>query len=400
MNLSQGLKSIIARIELSLPEPAYPLTDPLLFAARAAVAKYRMIRLPIKSLSGDGPHGPMRIAYLGFFRSLDYLSKLAFETVPPAEILGHTPLSRLKEAVLQLRKTYDLVFVEMPFPFLLKISGQGGFLTLPWVPQVLDLKKNGPADAAFRRNEIRGRLAKIKKHGITCRVSSDPARFERFFYDLHLPLMKERHKDMAVIGDINRYWQFFRKGWLLEVLYDGKPVYAHFCYKRGNSCCFSVTGGAVDVDLDVKKALPTIAYFYMINHAREAGFSLLDLGKSRPFLDDGVFCFKKKWGAVLSREKQCYEGVWVSPGYQSPAAVRFLSRHPFIFMDGMQNWHGLYLLEENRPCLPETLEQARNHLMAPGLKSLFIGAPEFSAGLQPRTTPGPVPSLRKTIEVF
>ncbi|MEY2689642.1 MAG: hypothetical protein RL375_3841, partial [Pseudomonadota bacterium] len=63
-----------------------------------------------------------------------------------------------------------------------------------------------------------------EKHGLECRVSHDPADFDRFYHRMFVPHIQRRYGDLADIDSHAQLKQFFDRGMLFLVMSDGKEV--------------------------------------------------------------------------------------------------------------------------------------------------------------------------------
>ena len=72
--------------------------------------------------------------------------------------------------------------------------------------------------------------------------------------------------------------------------------------------------------------------YYLITWARKNGYSSLDYGFCRPFLNDGILRYKKSWGMKIEAEKAF--SIFVRLHNFQNSVRTFLARNPFIFVDG------------------------------------------------------------------
>lgn len=401
MNWKLLLKKAWIAIDLGLPGWAYALTNPASRWAKTGIALSSQVCVPVRSLEGTGSGGPLHMAYVGLRRHLDYVSTLVFDSSPSVWETTHTTLFRLRQIIPTLRRDHDLIIIELPYPFLLRFSGWDGFTTMPWLRHRLDLTVPWEEiDARFRRKTLKSSLKKVSEKHFTCVTSHNPAEFEQFYHQMYKPFIEAKHGPQAAITEIELLRLYFRKGWLTQIMHKGEMVYALLQHERAGICHMRV-GGVKEGNTDwLKQEAGTAAYYFSIMRAREKGLPALDLGLTRPLLDDGVFRYKKKWGAAVSHGTTLYQGLWVGIGRDVTAAAGFLAHHPFAWMDRKGRWHGLVTFPSREQCSETDLKRLLRRHTAPGLESLFVVAPfGFSDDVQRRIVPGPVPSIGKAIEM-
>jgi hypothetical protein len=399
MSFKEHILRTFTEIELSLFHWVYPFIDPALLRLKALITLLGKFLIKIKSLEGIGPNGPLRIAYIGLFRHLGYVSHLAFEVPPLVKEKRSIMLFQLPRAIALLRKDHDLIFVELPYLFLLKLSGDNGFTTMPWLHQILDLtKQREELEKVLKKKTIKRHTNKIAKNQISTKVSHDAKDLRVFYHELYNPYIRERHK-MASIADIERLQLYFKKGCLLQVMCNGTFIYGALHYRRGTICRSVLIGMKNDIEKSLKKHIGTIGYYYEVMYALEQGFSALDFGLSRPLLNDGVFRFKKKWGAAVSCGLT-NQGLWIGVGNNSGAATDFLSCYPFAWLDDKEQWHGLIVLPSQERCSEIVLANIRKEYATPGLESLFVvSAAGFSDDVQQPIINGPIPIVGKAVQI-
>jgi hypothetical protein len=75
------------------------------------------------------------------------------------------------------------------------------------------------------------------------------------------------------------------------------------------------------------------SYYFSIIEGQKMGCKIIDLGGSRPFLTDGVTCFKVGLGAEFeSNSSNQDELIWFSINKDSAAATEFIKNNPFMFL--------------------------------------------------------------------
>jgi lipid II:glycine glycyltransferase (peptidoglycan interpeptide bridge formation enzyme) len=89
--------------------------------------------------------------------------------------------------------------------------------------------------------------------------------------------------------------------------------------------------GIMDEQIDcLKKSMSAASYYFSIIWAKENGAKFLDFGTCRPFLNDGLFQYKKKWGATIEKANGNFE-IFAFKTYSNDKGMQsFLENNPFI----------------------------------------------------------------------
>lgn len=207
----------------------------------------------------------------------------------------------------------DAVLIDMPR--LLSFLFDDGFLVPPFVRQVLDI--DGPVDNIIKINSKN--LRRVYKYNYE--VSNDENML-KFFYDkMYVPHMKRRYGDSAV-EDFSHIEKIFKNGELLLIKHDGKCVSAQLCEIDGDSY-FLRKNGVLDESFVEDGAL-VATYYFGTMRAKERNAKIVDFGRSRPFLSDGVLRHKSLWGTRICDDKAVKRIIYLR---------NVLFEQPFIYVE-------------------------------------------------------------------
>lgn len=200
----------------------------------------------------------------------------------------------------------------------------GGFRTVPWVRQIIDL-----ASISRRRLQsiegVYGR--KVRHHGLVGAHGTDRQTAEEFYDELYLPYIRSRHGESAHPRSRREVLAAIRHGFVLKVLHDGAWIAGGACRVTANTVSVVAYGarGAPETALELG-AVSAVNYF-LLERARERGLRWVDLLRSRPHDHDGVFEHKRRWGAEPVIDAWPHTALWVYPpssGQLEPSSAALL----------------------------------------------------------------------------
>jgi hypothetical protein len=267
-------------------------------------------------------------AVLGSKISVEYFSKFLYVDVPRVEFLGKCSLSKAASVGFA---GVDLVIVEANV-FFSRFLGDSGFFVAPRVDFVLELSGSVEEIQNRASEGKRRRLRQVAEAGYSFEVSKDLSKLESFYYDLYLPHMTKRHSGSALPISFAECKELFLRGELLLVKSGEDWVSANLLIPRDDELWEPVLA-VRDVE---KLTLGSYAiYRFSIVVGVERGFARMDFGEAPPFMQDGLFQFKKDLGMWVRSAKGSGAQVFGLRFSGVGGSVRgFLSVCPFVFLDG------------------------------------------------------------------
>lgn len=173
-----------------------------------------------------------------------------------------------------------------------------------------------------------------EKHGLECRVSHDPADFDRFYHRMFVPHIQRRYGDLADIDSHAQLKQFFDRGMLFLVMSDGKEVAGALSELVDGHLLFRRSGVLDGDESHVKGGAQTALYYFQLQHAVASGIRALDTLKTTPFLNDGVFKHKADWGARSFQDHEATHLTFLVPGRDPARLARLFEISPIVIDEG------------------------------------------------------------------
>jgi hypothetical protein len=277
---------------------------------------------------------PVTTGYFGSGENLRYVSELLYDDVELAE---EKPGLKSWQASGWLRRhaeRADLLVADLPWPYQ-KALRRARFIEVPtWVQQKLPLAGSWDGVLArFRKNTKSTDLRKIRKYQLDYRTTSEPSEVERFYDWMYLPYIQRRFGDLADIEPRGRIVYCGSTGTLLQVVRDHQVVAAVVLLEWEKCLNFLWVGVPEGLSAEMSEGAFSALYYYSIRYGHERGCHEIDLSGTRPLLNDGVFRYKRKWGASV-HDGWSRDALSLRPQRFTPGVCSFLANHPWIVRQG------------------------------------------------------------------
>lgn len=278
----------------------------------------------------------MSVAFVGHDAAAAYMVRCLFGENASVEAGRTIFIGGLRGAVARMATDHDLVVTHLHGSYL-KHYFDESFVRIPsFVRQKLDL----PAvledlPSAIKTRGSQKDMNKVRRNGFTWEVTRDPETFRRFYEEFHRPFIAARHGSIdAHIESYEKLLPILEEGELLMVKRGGEHVSGVLCRRRGEvyeTICAGVH--RADPEL-VKEGALAAEYLFSMERGIQLGCSVIDFGPTRPFVNDGILQFKKKWNAKTCLDERSIREIGLHFCSASPPVARFLENNPFISLHG------------------------------------------------------------------
>ncbi len=252
--------------------------DLLLHAGRRWLLPFARTWLPVERRLGRTQSGEaLSLLLIGRGVQLEYLSRRTFFEAPAREALPAVGLHRLRSRLSRALDQADLVVALVPRAFASALAGRDYLRVPAFLGFILST-----ADPGFGRanQELRRGIRGVRASGLRPRLSTDPADFERFYDDFHVPMVKERFGPLGIIQPRRVLRRRFRFGGLLWVERDGEALGADLFEIRGSDINMLVHGRRTHGDAALDSQVSLANYLFVFDHARALGFRRINIGSS------------------------------------------------------------------------------------------------------------------------
>lgn len=139
-------------------------------------------------------------------------------------------------------------------------------------------------------------LQKAKKIGYSFEISNDIKKFKLFYHSMYLPYVNWKHKEKSRIVSFEAISHLAAQGAeLLLIKKNEDYVFGGMFIKNEDKIVTSYAGLMEGKFNHLYNGIMALSYYYLILIAKDYSCKSIDFGTSRPFKDDGLYKYKKKW---------------------------------------------------------------------------------------------------------
>ncbi len=136
---------------------------------------------------------------------------------------------------------------------------------------------------------------------------------EEFYREFYCPYILRRFERAAHLRTFHELDAAMRSGFLLKVFQGGQWISGLVCRRQKAEVlafAFGLRGDYADL---LRQGALSATYYYLIRWALEHSMKVVDLLRSRPHTEDGVFVHKHRFGATPGFDSWPHSGIWVFP---------------------------------------------------------------------------------------
>jgi hypothetical protein len=185
-------------------------------------------------------------------------------------------------------------------------------------------------------HSLKDDLRKVRVRGFGLEQADGAGDWEEFTSRMLAPHATARFGDDAWFPSPYLLRRFQARGQLHFVVHDGVRVGGMCSLRSGRTVWFPLIGVRDGDPALLRAGVAVAAYARGFEWARRQGCTRVDMGRTSPFLHDGVQQYKRKWGLTAAPDPLAHlTAVWVG----SDAARLAFAREP-VLADGDE---GLWL---------------------------------------------------------
>jgi hypothetical protein len=294
---------------------------------------------------GSRDHFPAPVIYLGEGLSLPYLQQFFHQAATP-EKQAIFSVGQLHQRMASLNAAGCLTIVEVN-RLLSFLRPADSFLSYPWVRQKIRLTARTYSRC---RREIEAAVSRsIRKNGYHYRLAGIEA-VNSFYYQFYLPYIQHRYGELAHPRSYREVYGAVGAGFLLQI-FDGEDWVGGEVYRRqGNVLVLMAVGCLPPYEFRLKRGTLAAAKYFSMRWSQDNGIAVIDLLRSRPHTQDGLYEHKRRWGAEPSVDPWVHTEFWLSlpPGQELPGCLKnLLVVENGTLTELVQLWGDSYRNEKN-----------------------------------------------------
>lgn len=321
---------------------------------RTLLTHLRSLWLPTFKIEGKTAGGEsLTLLYAGTDAERMYLKSILFPDGAKQQRLGRhffwqiDPLATKLGADIQVSvATYITRFL---FP------SEQHFYIPTWLECEASIEKTSVTIGTTKSR--RRQIKQLLKHNMHYSVTRDLDDLMHFYERMYKPLISQSHGGNALMMKADHMLERVTNGeGDLVLIHQGDDTIAGslIVYDKGQPRLFSE--GILDADKRyMRQGVGSAIYLFSFQYLIEKGFSRVNLGRCRAFVNDGVFYFKKRFGLEIIGELQ--KGMLLKNVSNSPASIKILSSNPFVYLKGGKRFIAHFLrknIDSNSDATPDS----------------------------------------------
>ena len=315
-----------------------------------------------------GHNSTISLLYIGKENLLKYLveriERLFGECI--IKKTGTVYMPRIKKQIENYGKNVDLIMVNTDALFVMK-----GFVRIPsWIGVELDTSRSMEEIMQNFSKGTKHDVNRIKKKNFSFEITTDPEKLEFFYRKMFIPYILKRHGKILSPNYISYVKSILPRTKLMLIKLGGEYIGGALIDGKGHIVslpCMGIINGEMEY---LSQGVPTAINYFHILWAKENGIRVLDFGNSRPFLNDGDFQFKRKWGMRIKRSRYLFDVIHLRVVHFNDSTEKFLENNPFLYFDGESLKGFVY----RKKLSPDDLPKLYRQYFTKGMESILISS--------------------------
>lgn len=333
---------------------------------RRRLRQYRITATTATGIERMG-EAPLSLLVFGHGIDLRYLLDRAYGS-QPFELKAKRMWQAAVPRLLRTSRA-DLVIACNADPeFMSGCAGPGRLFLPRWVGGSVDVD-SALALRATSRN-VKTDIARVRKNRLSYEIATDPASCRWFYDNIYVPHIRVNFGEAGATAPYQALLDALPTSLLMFVTQDGERIAGQILQQEGDFAKGWLIGVRDGAERYTRLGALQALYAFSLEEAARRGVKRVSFGGSRPFLDDGVLQFKKKWGMVLADASPT--GFLVLRINDTPGARAFLAHNPCICRDELGGLRGqVYIESDPMPPAHELDALTKKHSVN-GLSSLDV----------------------------
>lgn len=228
----------------------------------------------------------------------------------------------------------DVIFVDIGFPYHRRFLKTGDYLELPdWVFLCAPIAETWDDTVQNFRKTMRKNIRRlIKKNNYRYEIETGQRAAKEFYNDYYRNFINARYGEETTMTSLTEVKIRMKNGVILKVVGDAGPVAAGVYFSMNDEFCLLASGMPEAFVDNPPEAAVSALYYFSMHYAFDHGYKAVNFLGTRAFPDDGLFQYKRKWGAVV-RDDFSIDSILFRPANTRKAA-RFCELFPMVARNG------------------------------------------------------------------
>ncbi len=326
------------------------------------------LSLHVWRLEGRGKKCHLRLViyFLGMEKEKNSFQQLWFETNLVEEYLGKKNICQIKPFINNLKSQCTLVVIECNAIVQYLLKKKNDFFVPLWINGMVNIPLDISSKSAL--DDYR----RIKNNNLSFTIKDRKEDFDHFYYTMYLPYINLRFDNQSQKITYNTMTKMISSHncKLLIVKQDDLPLGGIFIILRKNHHPYIWILGVKNADLEyVRRGTIAALYYYSAQYLAQSGREKMLVGASRPFLNDGILKYKKKWGMYIISSS--FTGLLFKPGNDSDSLSIFLQKNPFITYKN-RKLYGTVFIDSGIKDQQSIIKQMQKEYMLRGIQDILF----------------------------
>lgn len=274
---------------------------------------------------------PLKIMFLSESNKFSYLLDQLFCEKPHTKILGKKSLRSISDIYKKNKNDIDAFFIRCDRFYYRFLEKKGCKVIPEYVALKMDVSKDFSEIYKSFSKSAKEDIRKVKKEGFSYEITDDLDKIRFFYKRMYIPYSYKRYGNLAICATFSTIRHLVGRGSKLMLIKKNNDYLLGSLFFFSNNTAIGTHAGIIDGQIELlKKGVSSASYYYAIVYSKKINAKYLDFGTCRPFLNDGLFRYKKKWGASVEPSKSSFSVFGFNTIYKKDSIKEFLLNNPFI----------------------------------------------------------------------
>ena len=285
-------------------------------------------------VSGKEKHNKknLTILFIGDKKIFPYLSSLLFSEYPEIEKNFNVFIWNIKKIINKNNLSIDAIFIKNDRFYSHYFEKQGYIVIPEWISTTLDVSE--PLEKIYKNfsKSVKEDIRKIKKYNYSYDISQDPSILDMFYYKMYLPYISWKYGIFIKYANFYSIKHIFEQGGKILFIKRNNEYFFGGLFLKKKEKIYATYAGIMKGKFDcIHQGVIAGSYYYLITYAKKVGVKSINFGSCRPFINDGLFSYKRKWGIKIEKTgNENSENYFFKILNNNQVMSSFIKNNPFI----------------------------------------------------------------------